>query len=613
MCGIAGIISPPGQQISADILREMANSLIHRGPDGEGFWINNSGNTGFGHRRLAIIDLSSEAAQPMHYLQRYTIVYNGEIYNYKELRNDLLKAGYHFKTQSDTEVILAAYDCYQSRCLQYFDGMFAFAIWDEKTRMLFAARDRFGEKPFYFHQNGSFYFASEMKALWKAGVPKNLSEKMVLNYLSIGQLQNPTDKSETFYRNIFSLPPAHYLEYEEVSGKLTQYAYYDIDKQLSSRYSVEEAVSSLDDLMDQSVMLRLRSDVETGSSLSGGIDSSTIAWYIRRHKASHNTFSAVFPGFEKNEEDNIGLAVHHLSLKSNIVTPSAEDLAATLQRVSWHQEEPFSSASIFAQYSVFSRAASSGIKVLLDGQGADEILAGYEKYFHWYLQDLIGHHRLVKARKEYLALKRNDAALRWNFRNVVAAFLPSHAAMALEKKELGMIRSNHNINPELLASLKGHEWEGLYKPTVTKLNDILYFNTMQMGLEELLRFSDRNAMAHSVEVRLPFLNPALVKFAFSLPSSLKIRDGYSKWILRTMMKDRLPANIVWQKRKTGFEPPQKQWLSSPAVKELIHLSRKKLVEHRVLRASVLDKEVIATDAHSFNNPDWRYLCLAQLI
>lgn len=613
MCGIAGIISAPGRLVAAETLRVMADSIKHRGPDGEGFWISPEGNVGFGHRRLSIIDLSPEAAQPMHYLGRYSIVYNGEIYNYKELKKDLVKSGYNFKTQSDTEVILAAFDCYQSRCLQYFDGMFAFAIWDNKNRRLFAAKDRFGEKPFYYHfEENTFSFASEMKGLWAAGAPRKMSNKMMLNYLALSQVQYPTDKSETFYQDIFSLPPAHYLEYEE-AGELTIYSYYDIDKQLSQRYRVNDALERLDSLLSESVQRRLRSDVETGSSLSGGIDSSAIAWYIRNHKREHKTFSAVFEGFERDESENIAKLREHLSLTNFTVTPNAQDLYNEISRVAWHQEEPFPSSSIFAQFKVFELAASGGIKVLLDGQGADEIFAGYEKYYHWYLQDLVGHHQFLRARREYVAFRRNNANLKWNFRNIIAAFLPSHTAMALEKRELGIIRSNNFINPELMSALKGHEWEGLYKPTVTKLNDILYFNTMQLGMEELLRYSDRNAMAHGVEIRLPFLNSDLVRFAFSLPASFKIRNGYSKWILRTLMSDRLPESIAWQKRKTGFEPPQKAWLQSSAMKELIHTSKQKLVENRILRPAVMEKEIIASDAHAAGNRDWRFLCLAQLI
>ncbi|WP_369681654.1 asparagine synthetase B, partial [Ferruginibacter sp. HRS2-29] len=189
--------------ISRPLLSAMADALSHRGPDGEGFWTNRSNHVGFAHRRLAIIDLTDNGHQPMHYLQRYTIVYNGEIYNYIELKNELQKAGYIFTSESDTEVILAAYDFYDERCLQHFDGMFAFAIWDEKRQTLFCARDRFGEKPFYYYQNQEiFAFASEMKGLWAIGIDKTIEHKLMLNYLSLGHVQNPSNKSQTFYKDI---------------------------------------------------------------------------------------------------------------------------------------------------------------------------------------------------------------------------------------------------------------------------------------------------------------------------------------------------------------------------------------------------------------------------
>ena len=197
----------------------MTDAIAHRGPDGEGFWISPKMSAGLGHRRLAIIDLSDSASQPMHYLDRYSIVLNGEIYNYVELKKELQKAGYHFSNNSDTEVILAAYDFYKEGCLQYLDGMFAFAIWDEVEQLLFAARDRFGEKPFYYHRNNEkFLFASEMKALWCAGVPKQIENKMLLNYIALGQVQNASDKSQTFYSNIYALPPSHFLYFRR--GKL---------------------------------------------------------------------------------------------------------------------------------------------------------------------------------------------------------------------------------------------------------------------------------------------------------------------------------------------------------------------------------------------------------
>ena len=246
MCGIAGIVSENPSSIREGLLRNMTGTLLHRGPDGEGHWISNSGMVGFGHRRLAVIDLSSAASQPMHYLDRYTITYNGEIYNFREIRSELKKQGYQFSSRSDTEVILAAYDCYKEKCLGLFDGMFAFAIWDESEKTLFAARDRFGEKPFFYSAGkNTLTFASEMKALWKVGVERSVDEKMMLNYITLGYVQNPADKSQTFFRNIYSLPPAHFMVVSVAPMNIHIEQYWDIDKQYTEKIAESQASEKL--------------------------------------------------------------------------------------------------------------------------------------------------------------------------------------------------------------------------------------------------------------------------------------------------------------------------------------------------------------------------------
>jgi asparagine synthase (glutamine-hydrolysing) len=620
MCGIAGIISSNPSFINTAVLRQMADALSHRGPDGEGYWINEKNNAGFGHRRLSIIDLSDAGAQPMHYLGRYTIVYNGEIYNYLELKKELLKAGYAFHSGSDTEVILAAYDCYKEKCLHYFDGMFAFAIWDEKHQRLFAARDRFGEKPFYYHRNNErFAFASEMKGLWAAGIDKTIDDKMMLNYLAIGYVQNPSDKSQTFYKNISSLKPAHYIVLDAATNEYAVTNYWDVDKQVSQKYSEAQALHKLDHILSAAVHKRLRSDVPVGASLSGGLDSSAIGWYIHKHLEKRNgshtfkSFSAVFPGFEKDESAYINTVTASLGIANYQVTPGADGLIDEFEKLAYHQEEPFPSSSIYAQFKVFELAKQNGIKVLLDGQGADEILAGYHRYMHWFLQEIVSRSRFIRAKKERHLLLKNNIHLKWGLRNVMAAYLPSHAAIALEKSEYKRILHNEDISKDLLRHLKGREWEGIHKPVITKLNDILYFNTMCNGLEELLRFADRNSMAHGTEVRLPFLNAELVQFVFSLPSSFKIRDGYPKWILRKLMQDKLPAAITWRTDKIGYEPPQKKWMEHGLLKEYMHESKKKLVTAGILRPAVLDKKVRPMDAHLADNFDWRYMCIARMM
>lgn len=598
----------------------MADSLAHRGPDGEGFWINEGGNAGFAHRRLAIIDLSITGVQPMHYLQRYTIVYNGEIYNYPELKKELQIAGYTFTSKSDTEVILAAYDCYRENCLKYFDGMFAFAIWDEKHQTLFAARDRFGEKPFYYHaEKNEFAFASEMKALWAAGIDRQVDNKMILNYLALGYVQNPSDKSQTFYKKIYSLLPSHYLLLDFKSGEFSIINYWDIDKQALQKISVSNASKRFIELFNSSIHKRLRSDVPVGASLSGGLDSSSIAYFINRQlleanaSANFKSFSTVFPGYEKDEEKYIKTVSKQFQFENFTVTPSADQLIVDFEKLCYHQEEPFPSSSIYAQFKVFELAKSHNVKVLLDGQGADEVLAGYHKYAHWYLQELVSRHKFGLAKKERVLLQKNNIHVRWNVKNILAAFLPSHAAIALEKNEYQKIVHNTDVSKNLLSYLKGREWEGIHKPIVTKLNDILYFNIMKNGLEELLRYADRNSMAHGTEVRLPFLNAELVKFLFSLPSNYKIHNGYTKWILRKIMSDKLPESISWRTNKIGFEPPQKQWMENKFLSDYMHEAKKKLVSEDILKPQVLLKKVVPLHAHEANNSDWRYLCVAHIL
>ncbi|MEO5942505.1 MAG: asparagine synthase (glutamine-hydrolyzing), partial [Ferruginibacter sp.] len=518
MCGIAGIITPNQSIINNSLLKSMANTLQHRGPDGEGIWINRRNTCGLSHRRLAIIDLSEAASQPMHLMERYSIVYNGEIYNYIELKRELQKIGYDFFTESDTEVILAAYDHYKERCLQYFDGMFAFAIWDEKHQILFTARDRFGEKPFYyFIDKTAFAFASEMKALWAVGIDKKVEHKILLNYLTLGYVQNPTDKSQTFFKNIFSLPPSHYAIFNLAEMDLSIKRYWDIDQKFRRTPDEKNASENFENLFKTSISRRLRSDVPVGCSLSGGLDSSSIAFFVKQLIDAKNTsadpiaigfktFSAVFPGFEKDESNYINKVANQLELKNYTVTPTAEGLIQDFEKLCWHQEEPFPSASIFAQYKVFELAKNNGTKVLLDGQGADETMAGYHKYVHWYLQELLSKFRVSSVLKSKAMLLKNNVAFKWNSKNILATYLPLHASIALEKREYNKIITNHDITKELLSNLKGREWDGIHKPIVTKLNDILYFNTMESGLEELLRYADRNSMANGVEVRLPFLN-----------------------------------------------------------------------------------------------------------
>ena len=648
MCGIAGIVSPYSLLVQPQKVQLMMDAMHHRGPDGEGKWINEDSTVCLGHKRLAIIDTSDAAAQPMHYLH-YTLVFNGEIYNYIELKETLQRHGYSFSTTSDSEVIPAAYDCWGKECLHRFDGMFAFALYDSREKELWIVRDRFGEKPLYYHavyqQRGQFEqftFASEMKALWTIGINKELNGTMMLNYLTLGYTQNPIKPTQTFYSNILSLPAGHYLSILPDKGKVRMKRWYTLQKYVIENQEVEvgsyppssgavKGISSnwasngnflsnqkeqglieqFADLFATSVKRRLRSDVSLGTSLSGGLDSSSIvASLLDNDVRSLHTFSAVFPDFEQDESKYISAFqdfYKQTTFDSHFITPTAEDWIKDFELLMYHQEEPLQSSSVYTQFSVYKLAKEHGVTVLLDGQGADEILGGYKKYAHWFLQQELRNNYKGFLNEKRL-LKQNGFLERWDLKNYAAAYFPERTAKQLQVKAIGQQKGNHSIDKDFYK--KYHNDDMLQKPVVKTLEDILYYNTFTFGLQELLRYADRNSMAHSREVRLPFLNHELVEFIFSLPTSFKIKDGFTKWILRKSMETKLPTNTAWRKGKIGYEPPQQLWMQQPAAIEMIHESRRKLVDKNILNKDVLKITTQSKAAHDPNNFDWRFISAA---
>ncbi len=614
MCGIAGIIQS-SELFEMHHLKQMTSALAHRGPDGEAHWQDESGHVLLGHRRLAIIDLSPAAAQPMHYLDRYTIIHNGEIYNYIELRKELQNEGYSFRTQSDTEVILAAYDHWEEECVEHFDGMFAFGIWDKQEQEFFVARDRFGEKPFYYFQDrDTFIFASEMKAIWASGVRRIPNLKMLFNFITIGYVDNPAAPEETFFERIFRLPPASRLYYTPATGELSIERYWDIDTgEQDKEITIPDAIEKFQHLLTASVRRRLRSDTAIGTSLSGGLDSSTIAAIIDRVKMTgqaQKCFTASFPGFEKDESHYARLVADRFRLDQHTVSISADDLITDWQRFLHHQEEPVASASAFAQYKVFELAKQQGVTVLLDGQGADETLAGYTKYYKWYWQELFQKRRLLRSR-EIPAARSKGVKESFGVKNVLASLFPDLASVILERQYLVHALRQQDLHPEFV---KLQSKEAYYTtPEIHHLNGLLYFNTCTHGLEELLRYADRNSMAHGREVRLPFLSHELVTFLFKLPSHFKIKEGWTKWLLRQSMSSQLPDEITWRQDKVGFEPPQKTWMEDNRFQEMIQEAKRKLVEERILNPVVMDRPVHPTAAYSTSANDWRYVAAAPFL
>ncbi|MEO7394581.1 MAG: asparagine synthase (glutamine-hydrolyzing) [Chitinophagaceae bacterium] len=621
MCGIAGIINTKpiisgeaSHLLLKNKIQEMNIALQHRGPDGEGIWINKNGVAGLGHRRLSVIDLTDAAYQPFHYQDCYTIVHNGEIYNYIELKEELQKKGYVFRSKSDTEVIVAAYDYWKTECVDYFDGMFAFAIWDDKEKELFAARDRFGEKPFFYHyHNNQFHFASEMKALWAAGIERRPNQQMLFNFITIGYTDNPEQPGETFFENIYKLPAATSLIYNTDKNEIILEKFWDIDpEEQHKKINDNEAVEQFNHLLTQSVKRRLRSDVTIGTSLSGGLDSSTIVSIISQLQHINyksQTFTAIFPGYEKDESTFSKQVADQYGLQQFTTTITPAQLANDWEKLCYHHEEPFGSASVYAQYKVFELAKQHDVKVLLDGQGADEILAGYYKYYKWYWQELF-RNRKLSGSNELKAAREIGIQEKFGFKNIIAAYFPGFATVTLENQYLLKAIKHEDLTKDFV---KLQSKEAYYTtPDHFTLNGVLHFNTCVHGLEELLRYADRNAMAHGREVRLPFLSHELVEFIFSLPASFKIRNGWTKWLLRETMKNKLPESIIWRKDKVGFEPPQKSWMENSNIQDAIQEAKKKLVSEKILKPAVLEKKVNPQSAHEADNYDWRYFSAASL-
>ena len=594
MCGIFGIQSISGIPLNLEAVERATNTLRHRGPNDEGYLLVNTqtGHTvlcsgretapglslpsiqscsdqsfdlALGFRRLSILDLSPAGHQPMSSADgRFWIILNGEIYNYIELRNELKSYGHHFRSDTDTEVILAAYQQWGAECLLRFNGMWAFAIWDSLARELFLARDRFGEKPLhYVHAPGKlFAFASEIKALHATGV---VETRVHQETLARFKEYNQTDLGEqTFYQDVFRVPQAHSLVVRE-DGALKKQRYWDIDPRIQEAKKSEAwYAEQFRELFFESVKLRLRSDVPVGSSLSGGLDSSAVVSVMDRlllKGAVQKTFSARFTDESKDEGKWIEQVTKATHVEPHFVWPTGEQMFDDLKRLFYHQEEPFGSASIYAQWCVMRLAKENNVTVLLDGQGADETLAGYHAYFDVVADEMFNRLKFFS----FLGWRNDYEALHGIPFSPISGTIKRSLPRALKRPVKALLRGRHN----------GHDVEPFLPEypnefgKVTALRKILWWHTTRGGLVELLRYADRNSMAHSREIRLPFLDHRLVEFIFSLPDSLIIRNGWTKWILRQALRGVVPDAILNRIDKLGYEPPQREWLGALSWKDLM--------------------------------------------
>ncbi|HWZ22203.1 MAG TPA: asparagine synthase (glutamine-hydrolyzing), partial [Cytophagaceae bacterium] len=482
MCGIVGIVSKYPGAIEEKALLAMMKEISHRGPDAQGVWVNDIGSLGLGHVRLSIIDLSESGIQPMKYNDQFIITFNGEIYNYESLRKELEAQGYVFNTKTDTEVLLALYSKYKEKCLTHLDGMFAFSIWDKVEKTLFCARDRFGEKPFYYFLNQEkFVFASEMKALWKVGVPKIPSLNRFSDYFTHNTIKDANNPSATFYEDVLELLPSHYLKIDSNLNVICK-RYWDIDiENRNENIDLNEASTEFIKLFSESIELRLKADVPVGSSLSGGLDSSSIVLLMNKmmmFQGNQNTFSARFKNHERDEGYYIAKVLDKVNrVKSFEIWVDADQFVEEFDQLCYHQEEPFGSASIFAQWKVMQLAKKSNVTVLLDGQGADEILGGYIGYYGYYLNQLF-YYNQPEFKKEFS-----------NYLKVHSEYTPTDNLFKIGsfKQHAGKLKRQLTSQP--FPVKKNELQENLYKDTLG-LSGL-------SPLQNLLRYADRNSMAHS--------------------------------------------------------------------------------------------------------------------
>lgn len=597
MCGIAGILDFR-DPVDRRRLKEMTDALRHRGPDGEGWWFSEDVSVGLGCRRLSIIDLSEQGSQPMVSADgRYCIVYNGAVYNYLELRDAHIRRGIQYRGHSDTEVVLNHVGLFGEGALSDLDGMFAFAVWDNAKKELFCARDRFGEKPFYyFYDRGRrFVFASEIKALFAAGLQRRINHRMLYAYFRNPANAQVFDSPDaTYYENICKLPSATFLRVADGAIR-TRTRYWSLNPSPEiSDISFADAEDEFKLLFFQSVSRRLRSDVSVGSSLSGGIDSSAIVCAIRLLKPGchYKTFSARFEDFEADEGEYIDEVNATTGAVPNFVYPSASDLARELGEMFCFQDEPVESSSAFAQWCVMRLVEDRGVVVLLDGQGGDEIAAGYHEYFAAYLAELRYHDPAAATEESTAILSRSHPDAQ------------SSESVALRQAQGTLLRGSlqfrRNARKLLARTVVGRNlpgttflsrsymWEYEYddrlllrSPPKT-LNEALQNDLIDGKLEHYLRYADRNSMGHSREVRLPFLSHELVEFMFSLPPSYKIRSGWTKYLLRAALKDIVPDRVLWRKDKVGFATPQTTWMGDVGLRSLAKSAHDYLVHEGVV-------------------------------
>jgi asparagine synthase (glutamine-hydrolysing) len=552
----------------------------HRGPDGRGWreFASPAGPVVLGHRRLSIIDPSDAASQPMACPSgRYHLVYNGELYNYLELRQELQQRGETFRTQSDSEVLLRAYVIWGEAALDRFRGMFAFVVWDDVEKRLLAARDRFAIKPLYLVATPrGIAFGSEIKQLLGLpGLTGRMNLARVCDFLSAGVADHT---AETLFEGVRQLRGGECATVSaDAAGRLETRVrrWYAVDQAAPRRLSAPEAARQFQEQLTDSVRLHLRSDMPVGSCLSGGLDSSSIVCLMNGLRRSGNggggihTVSACFSEKSVDERSYMEVVVARTGAEPHYVFPRAEEVFDKAGEITWHQDEPFGSTSIFAQWCVFGAARQAGLKVMLDGQGADELLAGYHASYHYYLSDLVRRRRwLLLARTLIERSRLHGVALGDQLARLAPQLLPARLAGLLRRRHRQLAQHDWLGTPLLRPLLNGPTAletasETLGLPPVTDIATLCLTLTFSSNLPMLLHWEDRNSMAHSIEARVPFVDHGLAELALGLGGDHKIVGGETKRVLRRAMSGILPDVVRDRRDKLGFQTPETEWFRGP--------------------------------------------------
>jgi len=620
VCGIAGIVS---DQIHTVAMQNTLLSMSHRGPDDSGSleikvdkW-----HLLLGQTRLSIIDLSSKGNQPFtSFNQKFDLIFNGEIYNYKELKNQLISSGLKFNSESDTEVLLNAWIHWGVDCLSKLKGMFAFAIYNRSNGSLSLIRDAFGIKPiFYSEKLGKFAFASEPKALQNL-ISKSfkLNDQKMFNYLAFG---SQSFGNETFFEDIKILEPGHILTINltepELKSRVAKWWQPDISQK--GDISESKAIYEIRESFLENIQLHLRSDVPIGAALSGGIDSSSIvcAMHYIKPKFEINTFSYIASGSTKNEEFWVDIVNKHVKAKAHKVFVTPAELLSDLDELIKFQGEPFGSLSIYAQYRVYKLAKDSGVKVVLDGQGADELFAGYDGYPEWKFRSLIGSGNIFQA---------IDFLIKWSSgpdrslvnvieKSILTSVLSNKTSEFSRKFRKRKIPSNlfllneiekNNIDTQIsLNALKDIGWD-------RSLTSRLLHALTKTGLVDLLRYGDRNSMRWSVESRVPFLTTDFAEYVLRLPESFLVsQNGRTKDIFRKAMYGIVPNQILERKDKVGFETPELDWLKTLANEPNTLLEGLSEISWVNLNGAKVHFQEVLNGQRAFNWQSWRLINAAK--